>query len=78
MKKTMLAQVKVMNKVSSVAQKTKRLLCNNDGALTVEFMVLVILAVVVGATVLNYFLKMVGVEILPTVSAKIKALFDFK
>ncbi|MEG1846022.1 MAG: DUF6133 family protein [Oscillospiraceae bacterium] len=67
----------IKNKITSFAIKTQVALANNKGEGFVDSGVKILIAVVIGALLLGGLYVLFGETILPTLTTKIKELFNF-
>ena len=69
---------KISEKATGLAIRTKTALSNNRGEGYVDSGVKILIAVVIGALLLAGLYTLFNTTIMPTVTTKIKALFNYK
>ena len=66
------------SKVSEILHRSKRILSNNEGQGTLDVAITVLISIVLGALILAGLYLIINGTVLPSITQKIKDMFDYK
>lgn len=76
--KSMLLALNARCKASNMFERTRKVICNKDGQGTLDVAVTVLISIVLGALILAGLYLVINNTVLPTITQKIKDMFNFK
>lgn len=76
--KAIRASMRIRNKASEVGERVKDILANNEGQGTLDVAVTVLISIVLGALILGGLYLIISGTVLPTITQKIKDMFNYQ